>query len=57
MAWHHIPHKVPGHYNALGEIDKMTRKGSLIGQNSPMVFTIGEFFKFFLLYLIIIFYI
>ena len=30
IAWQHIPQKVPGHYNALGEIDKMTSKGSLI---------------------------
>ena len=30
IAWQHIPQKVPGHYNALGEIDKMTSKGTLI---------------------------
>jgi uncharacterized membrane protein len=30
IAWQHIPQQVPGHYNALGEIDKMTSKGTLI---------------------------
>ena len=30
ISWQHIPQKVPGHYNVLGEIDKMTSKESLI---------------------------
>ncbi len=30
VAWQHIPNEIPGHYNAIGEIDRITSKGSLI---------------------------
>jgi uncharacterized membrane protein len=29
-AWQHIPNEIPGHYNAMGEIDRITSKGSLV---------------------------
>ena len=30
MGWSSIPGKIPGHYNAAGEINRITGKGSLI---------------------------
>lgn len=30
FSWNSIPNDIPGHYNALGEIDRVTGKGSLI---------------------------
>jgi uncharacterized membrane protein len=29
-GWGQIPNEIPGHYNALGQIDKITGKGSLL---------------------------
>lgn len=31
VVWKDIPEQVPGHYNAMGEIDSMSEKGSIIG--------------------------
>jgi len=30
IAWPNIPTEVPGHYNAVGEVDRITKKDSLI---------------------------
>lgn len=30
VIWEHIPDEIPGHYNAMGEIDRVTGKGSLL---------------------------
>lgn len=30
IIWNTIPNEIPGHYNALGEVDKITNKSSLI---------------------------
>lgn len=30
IAWAVIPQEIPGHYNAMGQIDRITGKGSLI---------------------------
>lgn len=30
VSWELIPNKIPGHYNVVGEIDKITNKNSLI---------------------------
>lgn len=30
LIWDKIPQEIPGHYNALGEVDKMTGKNSLL---------------------------
>lgn len=30
VTWGQIPDEIPGHYNALGEVDRITSKGSLI---------------------------
>lgn len=31
IAWPNIPDQIPGHYNAMGEVDRIAGKGSLIG--------------------------
>lgn len=30
VIWNSIPNKIPGHYNAMGEIDRMGNKGELL---------------------------
>ena len=30
IDWKYIPNEIPGHYNAMGEIDRITSKGSLL---------------------------
>lgn len=37
FSWGSIPDKLPGHYNAMGQIDRMTGKGHLIINYSIML--------------------
>lgn len=41
--WNHLPDSIPGHYDAIGQIDKMTDKNSLIGLHAVAWIMYGVF--------------